>query len=182
MIHFYKPNVKVTGTACSFYLNYRDNSFFSTLMKQASWDSSKKIGRFHKDNPAAKVNVKYSPKEIAGFINSIEKNEECNGYHGSNQIVKFKFGPYIRDNKQVGFSYLVTKESKEDSTNKVSFIIGFDFAETLLLREHLAFLLRASFELTDASHRASVAKTRFVKDELPSPSVSKDQVEDDDLW
>lgn len=182
MIHFYKPNVKVTGTACSFYLNYRDNSFFSTLMKQASWDSSKRIGRFHKDKPEFKVNVKYSPKEIAGFINAIEKNEECTGYHGSNQIVKYKFCPYIRDEKQVGFSYLVTKESKEDSTNKVSFIIGFDFAELLLLREHLTFLLQASFGLSDAGHRASVAKTQPVKDTPPPPSVSEDQIEDDDLW
>ena len=182
MIHFYKPNAKVTGTACSFYLNYRDNSFLSTLMKQASWDSSKKIGRFHKDKPEFKVNVKYSPKEIAGFINSIEKNEECNGYHGSNQIVKYKFAPYLRDNKQIGFSYLVTKESKEDSTNKVSFIIGFDYAETLQLREHLKFLLHESFKITDASHQASVTKKSFVNEEPPPPSVSEDQVEDDDLW
>lgn len=180
MIHFYKPNAKVTGTACSFYLNYRDNSFFSTLMKQASWDSSKKIGRFHKDKPEHKVNVKYSPKEIAGFINAIERNEECTGYHGSNQIVKYKFCPYMRDGKQVGFSYLVTKESKEDSTNKVSFIIGFDFAELTLLREQLSFLLHESFRLTDATYLASVAKTQNA--EKPVAIPSEDQIEDDDLW
>jgi len=180
MIHFYKPNAKVTGTACSFYLNYRDNSFFSTFIKQASWDSSKKIGRFHKDNPDQKVNVKYSPKEIAGFINVIEKNEECTGYHGSNQIVRFKFSPYIRNDKQVGFSYLVTKESKEDSTNKVSFIIGFDFSELVLLREHLTFLLHESFRLTDASQsaRSSPAKTA---PQPATPSI-EDELEDDDLW
>jgi hypothetical protein len=153
-------------------------------MKQASWDSAKRIGRFHKDKPEHKVNVKYSPKEIAGFINAIEKNEECTGYHGSNQIVKYKFCPYLRDDKQIGFSYFVTKESKEDSTIKTSFVIGFDFAELLLLREHLAFLLHESFKLTDASQLSAVnsgageAKNIHV----PTPQISKNEKEDDDLW
>ena len=89
MIHFYKPNAKVTGSACSFYLNKRDNAFFSTMIKQESWDSGKRIGSFQKNKkvPLKHVNIKYSASEIAGFIDAAERNVELTGYHGSNQIV-----------------------------------------------------------------------------------------------
>ena len=129
MINFYKANPRVTGTACSFYLNPRDNVFFSTMIKQDSWNDKKRIGSFskNKDNPSKKVNVKFSPMEIAGIIDAFESNREFSGYHGSNQIVKFKFCPYLKDGKQIGFSYSVNKESKEDSTDKTNFIIGFNF-------------------------------------------------------
>ena len=114
MINFYKANPRVTGTACSFYLNPRDNVFFSTMIKQDSWDSNRRIGSFakNKDNPSKKVNIKFSPTEIAGIIDALESNREFGGYHGSNQVVKFKFCPYLKDGKQIGFSYSVNKESK----------------------------------------------------------------------
>ena len=175
MLHFYKPNAKVTGTACSFYLNKNDNSFFSTLIKQDSWNAEKRIGSFskNKNNPAKKVNIKFSQVEIAGIIDAIESNREFSGYHGSNQIVKFKFGPYMRGDEQVGFSYSVNKESKEDSTDKTNFLIGFYFTEARLLKEHLQYLLRESFVLQDESFVPKPQKT----------AVAKPQEEDEeDLW
>jgi len=165
MIHFYKPNSRVTGTACSFYLNANDGSFFSTLIKQDGWDSKRKIGSFskNKDNPSKKVNIKLSPTEIAGFIDALESNREFTGYHGSNQIVRFKFCPYLKDEKQIGYSFSATKESKEDSTDKVSFLIGFYFQEGRLLKEHLIFLLREKFELDSQKFKNKSTSGQFSK-------------------
>jgi len=148
MIHFYKPNAKVTGTACSFWYNTSEKSFFSSMIKQASWDSSKRQGSFVKNKkvPEKNVIVKFSPAEIGGILDSIESNRELSTYHSSkNQITKIKFGKYEREGKQVGFSYGVNKESKEDSTDKTSFIIGFTFGEARLLKEYLLKSLNESF-------------------------------------
>jgi hypothetical protein len=182
MINFYKANPRVTGTACSFYLNTRDNVFFSTMIKQDSWNDQKRIGSFskNKDNPSKKVNIKFSPMEIAGIIDALESNREFGGYHGSNQVVKFKFCPYMKNNEQIGFSYSVNKESKEDSTDKTNFIIGFNFPEARLLREHLSYLLRKNFEADDEKAAAAFSQTRG--EPVKTPQVSQDHAsEEDDL-
>ncbi|MAF42972.1 MAG: hypothetical protein CMI54_02210 [Parcubacteria group bacterium] len=181
MIHFYKPTAKVTGTACSFYLNKRDNAFFTTLIKQDGWNSDRRIGSFkkNKDNPNKKVNVKFSALEVASVIDAIKRNKEFTGYHGSNQIVRFRFGPYVRDEEQKGFSFNVTKESKEDSTQKSSYLIGFTFGEAELLQQHLSHLLLESFKITD-----NLIEKSFKKDvpqqAIDEPSELSD--EEDDLW
>ena len=186
MIHFYKPNAKVTGTACSFYLNKRDNAFFSTLIKQDGWNSDRRIGSFkkNKDNPLKRVNIKFSALEIASIIDAIRSNRKFTGYHGSNQIVRFTFSPYERDGGQVGFSFSVTKESKEDSTSKATFLIGFNFGEGELLIQHLSHLLAESFKLTDALIEKSFQKNAIqtsAPDRSPvEPSELSD--EEDDLW
>ena len=48
MIQFYKPNPKVTGSACSFYLN-RDGSLMASMLKQDSWNDQRKTGSFSKN-------------------------------------------------------------------------------------------------------------------------------------
>ena len=148
MIHFYKPNAKVTGTACSFFFNTEEKAFFSQMIKQASWDSSKRQGSFVKNKGVAdkSVIVKLSAAEIGGVLDSIESNREFSAYHSSkNQISKIKFGKYEGEGKQVGFSYSVNKENKEDSTSNTSFIIGFTFGEARLLKQYLMKALDASF-------------------------------------
>ena len=182
MINFYKANPRVTGTACSFYLNPRDNVFFSTMIKQDSWDENRRIGSFakNKDNPSKKVNIKFSAMEIAGIIDAFESNREFSGYHGSNQVVKFKFCPYLKDGNQIGFSYSVNKESKEDSTDKTNFIIGFNFAEGRLLRENLSHLLRKHF----AANEQEAASSFSAPKKLPNTrgeDPAKNSEEDDDL-
>ena len=155
------------------------------MIKQDSWDDKRRIGSFskNKDNPSKKVNIKFNPTEIAGIIDSLESNREFTGYHGSNQIVKFKFCPYIRDDKQVGFSYSVSKESKEDSTNKASFIIGFNFAEARLLIEQLSHLLRESFRLTDQEQEERFAKnTQNARVSTAPVSVPEDEEDELDVW
>jgi len=149
MVHFYKPNAKVTGTASSFWFNNEENTFFSSMIKQDSWNSSKRTGSFvkNKKNPKATVIVKFSAAEVAGIVDTIESDREFSTYHSSqNQITKIKFCPYIRDGNQVGFSYQINKENKEDSTEKTGFVIGFQYPEARLLKQYLINALNKSFK------------------------------------
>ena len=182
MIQFYKPNPKVTGTACSFWLN-NDGSIMSSMIKQDSWDSQKRIGSFskNKDNPKGKAIVKFSTSEVGGIIDSLESNRPFSAYHSSkNQITKINFGPYIskKENKQIGFSYSINKEDKEDSTNKFGFIIGFNYGEGRLLKEYLLEVLRDGFSLKQ-SYQAP--RESFDEPE-PTPKSDKGGLDDDDIW
>jgi len=117
------------------------------MIKQHRWNAKTRIGSFseNKDDPQKRVIVKFSVTEICAIIDSILRNSSCDGYHGSNQIVKYKFGPYQKEGKQVGFSFGVQKEDKEDSTNKQSYIIGFTFPESRLLVNYLETIVKQSF-------------------------------------
>ena len=112
----------------------------ASMIKQASWDSKKRIGSFakNKDNPKGRVITKLSRTEVGGILDSLESNREFSAYHQSaNQVLQMKFCPYLRDGDQVGFSFSINKQEKEDSTAKTGFIIGFTFPEARLLRHDL---------------------------------------------
>ena len=182
MIQFYKPNPKVTGTACSFWVN-DDGSIMSYMIKQDSWDSKKRIGSFskNKDNPQGKAIVKFSVSEVGGIVDAIERNVVFSAYHSSkNQITKINFGPYIskKEEKQIGFSYSINKEEKEDSTNKVGFIIGFNYGEGRLLKEFLLEVLRNSF---DFKGNYQAPRESFDQPE-PKPQSDQGGLDDDDVW
>ena len=117
------------------------------MIKQSSWNAKTRTGSFseNKDNPRKRVIVKFSQTEICAIIDSVLRNSSCDGYHGSNQIVKYKFGPYQKDGKQIGFSFGIQREDKEDSTNKQSYIIGFTFPESRLLVNYLETIIKQSF-------------------------------------
>ena len=143
MIQFYKPNKKVTGTACSFWMN-RDKTMMASMIKQDGWNDKTSTGSFakNKENPNGRVVVKLGNEEIAGIIDVLETNREWSTYHrSSKQKLQIKFCPYIRNGEQVGFSFSVNKQDTEDSTNKVGFIIGFSYPEGRYLKEYLLFLL-----------------------------------------
>ena len=149
MISFYKPNSKNSGTACSFTVNPKDASIWGSLIKQSSWNEAKKIGSFseNQNNPNKSVKVKFSLTEAAGILDAIERGVEFSAYHTSEkQTTQIKFSPYIRDEKQVGFSYMVSKSDKQNSENKQSYLIGFYFNEGRLLREFLSYSLNSIFE------------------------------------
>ena len=151
MIQFYKPNPRVTGSACSFWHSSEEKCVFASMIKQDSWDDSRKTGSFSKNKGHAKnsVIIKFSMIEAAGIIDAIERNAASSGYHTSKkQIVRFNFSPYINKNKneQVGFSFSMNKESKEDSTEKSSFVIGLLFSEARHLKEYLIFSTQRIFE------------------------------------
>ena len=168
MISYYKPNSRNTGHACSFWLSPKDNRFYGCLIKQDGWNAAKRTGSFAQnvENPQKKVVVKFSDTEIGGILDALETNREFTAYHdgATTQFsTSIKFGPYLRDGTQVGYSFMVTKSSKEDATNKTSFVIGLNFPEGRLLRENLSFLLRKSFE-------AEILNFKSKNSESPAPS------------
>lgn len=168
----------MTGSACQFYLNNKDGSFFSTLIKQASWDAGKKTGSFqaNKKDPTKNVIIKFSPKEIAGILDAMERNVEYKGYHRSaQQTVQFTFGPYMWNDEQKGFSYSVSKQGNEDTTQKASFLIGFYFDEAKLLKMHLESLLNKHFDIEEAKYAEKQAQ------QVRSPQQTQTQV-DDEAW
>ena len=113
MISFYKPNSKNTGTACSFSVNSKEGSIWSSLIKQSSWNEGTKTGSFsdNKDNPQKSARVKFSTTEVAGLLEALDKNVEFSAYHSSDkQVTKIKFSPYIRDENQVGYSNVCSGE------------------------------------------------------------------------
>jgi hypothetical protein len=177
MISFYKPNSKNTGTACSFSVNPKDGSAWSSLIKQSSWNESTKTGSFsdNKDNPQKSARIKFSTTEVAGLLETLDKNTEFSAYHSSEQqITKIKFSPYIKDNKQVGFSYSVQKESKDNIENKQSYLIGFYFNEARLLKEFLQYSLTSIFD----TQRVEMIK----KIKNSSKEKTSESQEDSELW
>ncbi len=186
MIQFYKPNPKVTGSACSFWLN-QDGSIMSSLIKQDSWNEQKRIGSFskNKDNPNARVIVKLSRIEVAGIIDAIEREVEFKTYHNSqNQTLQIKFSLYIDkvSNEKKGFSFSVGKQDKEDSSVKSSFIIGFTYPEARLLRHDLSSFLGLTLlkpnKNEDAEKRSPTQQQEKAQEEKSHVQESAEE----DLW
>jgi hypothetical protein len=184
MISFYKPNSKNTGTACSFSVNAKDQSIWSSLIKQSSWNDSKKIGSFseNQNNPTKSVKIKFSLTEAAGILESLERNTEFSAYHTSEkQSTQIKFAPYIRDDKQVGYSYMVSKTDKQNSENKQSYLIGFYFNEARLLKEFISYALNSVFECQRIENIKKLKNSK-TETETGNKSNSSEQDADSELW
>lgn len=192
MIQFFKPNPKNTGCACSFKLSAKDDCIFVNMIKQSSWDDSKKRGSFagNSQNQKMLAAVKLNSSEIGEIISAIRRNGEFNSFHDSaKQITRIKFSPYKRPTKdnpsettQVGFSLSVSKENKENSQDKSSFIIGFTFGESVKVESFFLLSLAKIFEKsiieqdnksTNAAQSPSPRKQEAPKEEAAA---------DDDLW
>jgi hypothetical protein len=153
MLQFYKPNPSVKGHACSFWGSTTEKAIFSSFIKQDGWNTKSRTGSFtkNKNNPKGKAIIKLSVAEAGSIIDAIQTNREFSAYHDSkNQVTRISFKPYMKEGKQAGFSYGVTKDSKEDSTNKTSFIIGLNFGEATSLRIYLERNLVKIFDAMDA--------------------------------
>jgi hypothetical protein len=178
MISFYKPNSKNTGTACSFSVNPKDQSIWSSLIKQSSWNDSKKIGSFseNQNNPNKSVKIKFSLGEAAGILDAIERKSEFSAFHNSEkQSIQVKFSPYMKDDKQVGYSYIVNKTDKQNSENKQSYLIGLYFNEARLLKQFLSYALDTIFE----SQR--IENIKKIKNDKAKQTGSPSE-EDSELW
>ena len=80
-----------------------------------------------------------------------------------------------------GFSYRIIKQEKEDSTNKVSIVIGFNQAEVKLLREFLKFALNKTFE--DGPISATSNPYSSATEETEESNLSMDSsVPEEDIW
>lgn len=143
MLHIYKPTPKLTGCACSFNLSEKDSCFFIQFIKQKTWNEKTRVGSFEKDDPTKKASGKFAALEITGIIDALESDREYSGFHSSeNQTVRFAVKPYVdKAGIRVGFSFYFSKEEKEDSTKKLSFVIGLKFNEARRIVQHLLFLL-----------------------------------------
>lgn len=182
MISFYKPNSKTTGTACSFSVNPKDESIWSSLIKQSSWNETKKIGSFseNQNNPNKSVKIKFSLVEAAGILDALEKNTEFSAYHNSEkQSTQIKFAPYIREGKHVGYSYIVNKTDKQNSENKQSYLIGFYFNEARLVKEFISYALQTIFE---SQRIETIKKLKNNKKENAQTEETQSSEEDGELW
>ena len=194
MIQIYKPTPRVTGTACSFSFNNLDGNFYLNLIKQASWNDQKKIGSFSENaqNPEKKVVVKLSKIEVCGILDALDNNRTADFFHNSeNQKLGIKFSPYIREDKQIGYSLNVIKNSKTQTTQPaISFLIGFTFAEARMIAEYIKFGLSHIFS-TERSEE--IKKLKNAKSKSIDDRKQKDQVEEveekadlseneEDLW
>ena len=74
--------------------------------------------------------------------------------------------------------------NKEDSTEKSSYLIGFNFGEAELLVQHLSHLLLDSFKISDALIEKSFKEKNWTKEKEPAPTVQSSELsdEEDDLW
>lgn len=194
MIQIYKPTPRVTGTACSFSFNNLDGNFYLNLIKQASWNDQKKIGSFSENaqNPEKKVVVKLSKIEVCGILDALDNNRTADFFHNSeNQKLGIKFSPYIREDKQIGYSLNVIKNSKTQTTQPaISFLIGFTFAEARMIAEYIKFGLSHIFS-TERSEE--IKKLKNAKSKSIDDRKQKDQAEEveekadlseneEDLW
>ena len=189
MLSFFKANPSNTGTACSLWLNSKDGSFWCSLLKQASWDSTKNRGSFAANRDTNKhARVKFNVTEICGFIEVINneiqlKDAGVNGYHSSQkQVVKFNFAPITSKDGRKGFALSVTKEEKEYSTNQVQFRIGFSKAEAKSLSIYFDEMVRKSFKSfgEDDQEASETTPTQKVKKEA-APRQEEEESENFDF-
>ena len=179
MIHFYKPNARNAGAACSFYLNKSDESFFATLVKQATWDEKKRRATFDKKS---QIVVKLSKQEVADFIHAIEQRDSLSAYHQSrDNITKFNF-TFSEKNDKSGFYFSVTQEPKDDSTQKASISVPLYVNEACLLLKHLEFLLGQFFELEDAKYEAKQQEYKAQQANVPPPAAADAGQAEEDPW
>ena len=106
-LQFYKPNPKGTGTACSFWRNPKDNTFWVSLIKQDGWNAKTRTGSFskNKDNPQKRVIVKLNDTELCGFIDAI--NRKIKKYPGPKSYIT---EDYIQETADVYKSKAKTKK------------------------------------------------------------------------
>ena len=191
MLQFYKPNSKNTGCGCSFKYSAKDDCIFVNMIKQASWDDQTKRGSFagNAQNPKASCSVKLSLTEAADIISAVRRNGEVSAFHDSaKQVTRIKFSPYVRPTKddpsktaQVGYSFSVSKESKENAQDKTSFLIGFTFGEGVRLESFFCYALAKSFEkasLDQDNRSAAIPAAATPKNE----EAPKQESSGDDLW
>jgi len=145
MIQLYKPNKNNTGHA--FSIKLVGDAFIATLLKQAQAGQEKK-GAFsgNRKQVGKEINVKINATEACGMIDAMERNVNWNTLHDNqakNKYVKIVFEPYVRlDNatkveKQLGFSFQISENPKDNSQQKANYAIGFTFGESVLLKNAL---------------------------------------------
>ena len=179
MLQFYKPNPKNSGSACSFSYSKKDKAVWVNFVKQATWNDQTKTGTFKSSGPDKKANSKFNITEVAGVVRAIEQNSEFGNFHGNKERnTTFKFCPYLRDGKQVGYSFSLNQNDSQANVKK-SFIIGFTFEEGRMLKEYALAAMRNYFDaVIDESNyggNGQNTKPNEEKVENTAPSTNNNQ-------
>ena len=161
----------------------------------------------NKDNPQKNIKIKLNLNEIGGVVDCLENNREFSAYHSSPQaehIAKIKFAPYIKGEetvdlgdisvasakttltgkltktkeKQLGFVFFVSKEPKDDPSQKVNYSIAFNFGESVALRQCLLFMVDSL--LTDKVNKIKQKQTNQVLLK-PVKKEAETSAEDDEI-
>ena len=168
-INFYKPTQKITGAACSFSFNSKEECVFIQLIKQVSYDAGKRLGTF---NGGEKINLKFSMTETAGMIDALERNVAYSMFH-TTPVAKtgINFEPYMDQVAltQKGFSLKIHQTAGE---NKIGFLLGFTFPEMALVKEYLKFALTHCFTAIYSADKKAFADSLKKKEEAAT-SASK---------
>lgn len=190
MIQFYKPNAKNSGSACSFRYSSKDDCVFVNFIRQAGWDDVKKRGSFsgNAQNPKASCYLKLNSTEMADIISAIRRNSDFKSFHDSQkQVTRINFTPYSRVTKdspdkpvQVGFSFGVSKESKENAQDKTSFVIGLTYGEAVKLEAFFSLLLIRIFEKAIQDQANYQKPTDDADQAAPAAKPAAAKVADDD--
>ena len=123
---------------------------------------------------------KYQQKFTGSISNGKPNGKGILSYPNGKQVK----GEWVEGKEQKGFSFRVTREDKEDSTNKASFVIALNYGEAVLLKTYLRHALKESFNLVDKK-REEYFKNNYNKQGSNSPQeeyVQPVEVEEDDLW
>lgn len=172
MLQIYKPNAKVTGTACSF--NYRNKTFGCSLIKQDGWNPDTKKGSFkaNKTNPQATVNLKFNFTELGSLLDAIQNNKEVKLFHTFNgKSTSITFKPYIVEGVQRGYSFSISQKEGDQSK---SFLIGFTPGEARQIYEYIKVVF--------SIHYSDIIRQYDVQTEATTTeSADSSEIDDDPL-
>jgi hypothetical protein len=137
---YYKPNKNITGCGLSLSANAKQECVFASLIKQVKFNSDGSRGGEFKGG--AQVNIKLNPLDIANILLCVRKNTPYSTVHQSDKATTvIAFDPYMgKDNVQRGFGLKVHRTDKA-TQEKAGWLIGFNFAEAVLLAEWLDYSL-----------------------------------------
>ena len=147
-VSFYKPNSKNTGAA--FSANFKGNELYFNIVKQASWNEASRRASFKENvkNPQKSLSVKLNTTEAANIIYAIDTKGKYSTYHKSksqNLNINFELMVDKQTNAEKGYSLRILKEDLGNSVDKISFSMGFYFAEAVILRSYLEEFIKSSF-------------------------------------
>jgi hypothetical protein len=129
--------------------------------------------------------VKFSPTEAAEIISAVEKNSSFSAYHRSEkQVTQITFEPYWKKQKQddgswaqvgeqLGFSYRIAKQAKDDSTNKTNIAVGLTWGEAKLLSMYLEEALKFTFDYRERDYKPQDFKKN---NDAPAETKLKEKV------
>ena len=93
-----------------------------------------------------------------------------------------KFCPYMRGGDQVGFSFSINKQDREDSTNKSSYVIGLYFPEGRLLRHDLEIFLDKTIKVMPQAAPQPQEKSPVKQIDLDKEKTSGNPFDDEDIF